>query len=95
MRAPGLASAVIVGTLFSLASASLAAEYFVPFRPYSPSMEYLPPVNSPEAKFQAQTDIYQTEINNFQRERKRHETWNRENFEQHEFDQTIFNNREY
>jgi len=30
-----------------------------------------------------------------QRERKRHETWNRENFEQHEFDQTIFNNREY
>ena len=53
------------------------------------------PVNSPEAKFQAQTDIYQTEINNFQRERKRHETWDRENFEQHEFDQTIFNNREY
>jgi hypothetical protein len=95
MRAPGLASAVIVGALFSLASSSLAAEYFVPFRPYSPSLEYLPPVNSPEAKFQAQTDIYQTEINNFQRERKRHETWNRENFEQHEFDQTIFNNREY
>ena len=95
MRAPGLASAVIVGALFSLASSSLAAEYFVPFRPYSPSLEYLPRVNRPEAKFQAQTDIYQTEINNFQRERKRHETWNRENFEQHEFDQTIFNNREY
>ena len=95
MRAPGLASAVLVGALFTFAPELMAAEYFVPYRPYSPSLEYLPPVNSPEAKFQAQTDIYQTEINNFQRERKRHETWNRENFEQHEFDQTIFNNREY
>jgi hypothetical protein len=95
MRAPGLASVVLVGTFLATATGLMAAEYFVPFRPYSPSLEYLPPVNSPEAKFQAQTDIYQTEINNFQKERKRHETWNRENFEEHEFDQTIFNNREY
>jgi hypothetical protein len=95
MRAPGLASAVLFGAFLITASEPMAAEYFVPYRPYSPSLEYLPPVNSPEARFQAQTDIYQTEINNFQRERKRHETWNRENFEEHEFDQTIFNNREY
>ena len=95
MRAPGLASAVIIGTFLTTATGLMAAEYLVPFRPYSPSLEYLPPINSPEAKFQAQTDIYQTEINNFQKERKRHETWNRENFEEHEFDQTIFNNREY
>jgi hypothetical protein len=95
MRAPGLASAVLVGTFLTTATGLMAAEYFVPYRPYSPSLEYLPPINSPEAKFQAQTDIYQTEINNFQKERKRHETWNRENFEEHEFDQTIYNNREY
>ena len=95
MRAPGLASAVLVGAFFTLAPELMAAEYFVPYRPYSPSLEYLPPVNSPEAKFQAQTDIYQTEINNFQRERKRHETWDRENFEQHEFDPIMYNNREY
>ena len=31
-----------------------ARQYFVPYAPYSPSMEYLPPINSPEAKFQAQ-----------------------------------------
>jgi hypothetical protein len=95
MRAPGLASAVLVGTFLTTATGLMAAEYFVPYRPISPSSEYLPPVNSPEARFQAQADIYQTEINNFQKERKRHETWNRENFEEHEFDQTIFNNREY
>ena len=95
MRASGLASAVLVGAFFSLATEVMAAEYFVPYPPYSPSMEYLPPINSPEAKFQAQTDIYQTEINNYQRERKRHETWDRENFDQHQFDPIIFNNREY
>jgi hypothetical protein len=95
MRAPGLRYAVLVGTFLATVTELTAAEYFVPFRPYSPSQEYLPPPNSPEARFQAQTDIYQTEINNFQKERKRHETWNRENFEEHEFDQTIFNNREY
>jgi hypothetical protein len=95
MRAPGLGCAVLLGAFLVTATAAMAAEFFVPYRPYSPSLEYLPPVNSPEARFQAQTDIYQTEINNYQRERKRHETWNRENFEEHEFDQTIFNNREY
>jgi hypothetical protein len=47
-----------------------AAENFVPLGlGYSPERQQLPPLNSPLDQLNAQTDVYESEINRIQRER--------------------------
>jgi len=61
--------AAIIGVL-ALASAAGAAENFVPLGlGYSPERQELPPLNSALDALNAQTDIYESEIDRIQRQR--------------------------
>jgi hypothetical protein len=59
----------LVGIL-ALATAAGAAENFVPLGlGYSPDRQQLPPLNSALDALNAQTDVYESEINRIQRQR--------------------------
>jgi hypothetical protein len=61
--------AAIIGIL-ALATAAGAAENFVPLGlGYSPERQELPPLNSALDALNAQTDIYESEIDRIQRQR--------------------------
>jgi hypothetical protein len=61
--------AAIMGIL-ALVTAAGAAENFVPLGlGYSPDRQQLPPLNSALDALNAQTDVYESEINRIQRQR--------------------------
>jgi hypothetical protein len=62
--------AAALAVLLMLPTVAPAAENFVPLGlGYSPERQVLPPLNSPLDQLNAQTDIYESEINRIQRER--------------------------
>ncbi|HEY7747461.1 MAG TPA: hypothetical protein VH933_02145 [Aestuariivirgaceae bacterium] len=64
-----LGGAIVAWALLA-AGAAQAAENFIPMGlGYTPERERLPPLNSPLDELNAQTDIYESEINRIQRER--------------------------
>ena len=66
--------ATMIGIL-ALATAAGAAENFVPLGlGYSPERQELPPLNSALDALNAQTDIYESEIDRIQRQRAIHAT---------------------
>jgi hypothetical protein len=68
MRKFGIGAAII--GILALATAAGAAENFVPLGlGYSPERQELPPLNSALDALNAQTDIYESEIDRVQRQR--------------------------
>jgi hypothetical protein len=69
MHKMGVGFAVATGLLW-FATIGQAAENFVPMGlGYSPERQQLPPLNSPLDELNAQTDVFESEINRIQRER--------------------------
>jgi hypothetical protein len=62
--------AAALAVLLTMSVIAPAAENFVPLGlGYSPERQQLPPLNSPLDQLNAQTDVYESEINRIQRER--------------------------
>lgn len=60
-----------VGMVLAAPSIAVAAENFVPLGlGYSPERQALPPLNSYQDRVVGQADLYESEINRVQRERK-------------------------